>query len=139
MGRVSHFEITADDPERAAEFYRKAFGWEINDWGGGQFKYLLATTGSKDQVGIDGAIMDRHDSKQAVINTISVDKWEAGAKAVKDAGGTVLMDKTPVPGQGYFAYCRDTEGNVFGIFEADANAGQQPASVGAGQEKSTSQ
>ena len=136
MGRVSHFEITADDPERAAAFYRKAFGWEINDWGG-PFKYLLATTGSKEQVGIDGAIMDRHDSKQAVINTISVDKWEEGAKAVADAGGTVLQGKTPVPGQGYFAYCKDTEGNVFGIFEADATAGQQPASVGSGQERAS--
>lgn len=133
MGRVSHFEITADDPERAAAFYRKAFGWEINDWGG-PFKYLLATTGPKDQVGIDGAIMDRQDSKQAVINTISVDKWEAGAQAVSEAGGTVLMEKTPVPGQGYFAYCKDTEGNVFGIFEADAAAGQQTASVGSGKE-----
>ena len=133
MGRVSHFEITADDPERAAAFYRKAFGWEFNDYGG-PFKYLLATTGPKDQVGIDGAIMDRQDSKQAVINTISVDKWEAGARAVSEAGGTVLMEKTPVPGQGYFAYCKDTEGNVFGIFEADAAAGQQTASVGSGKE-----
>lgn len=136
MGRVSHFEITADDPERAAAFYRKAFGWEINDWGG-PFKYLLATTGRKDDVGIDGAIMDRHDSKQAVINTISVDKWEAGARAVSDAGGTVLQEKTPVPGQGYFAYCKDTEGNVFGIFEADANAGKETASVGSAQEQSS--
>lgn len=133
MGRVSHFEITADDPERAAAFYRKAFGWEFNDYGG-PFKYLLATTGPKDQVGIDGAIMDRQDSKQAVINTISVDKWEAGARAVSEAGGTVLMEKTAVPGQGYFAYCKDTEGNVFGIFEADAAAGQQTASVGSGKE-----
>ena len=133
MGRVSHFEITADDPERAAAFYRKAFGWEFNDYGG-PFKYLLATTGPKDEVGIDGAIMDRQDSKQAVINTISVDKWEAGARAVSEAGGTVLMEKTPVPGQGYFAYCKDTEGNVFGIFEADAAAGQQTASVGSGKE-----
>jgi predicted enzyme related to lactoylglutathione lyase len=31
MGRLSHFEITADDPDRAAEFYRKAFGWELKD------------------------------------------------------------------------------------------------------------
>lgn len=129
MGRVSHFEITADDPERAAAFYRKAFGWEINDWGG-PFKYLLATTGPKDQVGIDGAIMDRSDTKQAVINTISVDTWEAGAKAVSDAGGTVLQEKTAVPGQGFFAYCRDTEGNVFGIFEANAAAGQEAAAAG---------
>lgn len=133
MGRVSHFEITADNPERAAEFYRKALGWEINDWGG-PFRYLLASTGPKEQVGIDGAIMDRHDSKQAVIITASVDKWEAGAKAVTDAGGTVLQEKTPVPGQGYFAYCKDTEGNLFGIFEADANAGQEAASVGSGQQ-----
>jgi len=133
MGRVSHFEITADDPERAAAFYRKAFGWEFNDWGG-TFKYLLATTGPKDQVGIDGAIMARHQTKQAVINTISVDKWEAGAQAVKDAGGTVLSDKDAIPGQGYFAYCRDTEGNVFGIFEANAAATPATAPVGAAQE-----
>jgi len=118
MGRLSHFEITADDPDRAAAFYRKVFGWEFNDWGG-PFKYLLATTGPKDQIGIDGAIMPRHHTNQPVINTISVDKWEDGAQAVKDAGGKVLSDKDAVPGQGYFAYCHDTEGNVFGIFEAN--------------------
>jgi predicted enzyme related to lactoylglutathione lyase len=128
MGRVSHFEITADDPKRAAAFYEKAFGWKIADWGG-PFTYLLATTGDKDEVGIDGAIMDRSDHKQAVINTITVDKWETGADSVKHAGGQVLQEKTPVPGQGYFAYCKDTEGNVFGIFEADPTAGQE---VGAG-------
>ena len=133
MGRLSHFEITADDPERAAAFYRKAFGWEFNDWGG-PFKYLLATTGPKDQVGIDGAIMPRHDTKQAVINTISVDNWEDGARAVKDAGGKVLGDKQAVPGQGYFAYCRDTEGNAFGIFEANP-AAKDATPAGAAQEK----
>lgn len=121
MARVSHFEITADNPKRAAEFYTKAFGWTFNDWGG-PFTYLLATTGDKSEVGIDGAIMDRSDHKQAVINTISVDKWEAGADSVKKAGGKVLQPKTAVPGQGYFAYCTDTEGNVFGIFEADPTA-----------------
>ena len=132
MGRVSHFEITADDPKRAAAFYEKAFGWKINDWGG-PFPYLLATTGEKDEVGIDGAIMDRSHN-QAVINTISVDKWEAGAAAVKGAGGEVLQEKTAVPGQGYFAYCKDTEGNVFGIFESDPTAGQE---VGAGAKAET--
>jgi uncharacterized protein len=86
-------------------------------------------------VGIDGAIMPRQDSKQAVINTISVDTWEAGARAVTDAGGTVLMEKTPVPGQGYFAYCKDTEGNVFGIFQADASAKQEASPVAAGQQQ----
>ena len=133
MGRVSHFEITADNPKRAAEFYEKAFGWKFQDWGG-PFTYLLASTGEKDEVGIDGAIMDRTDHKQAVINTITVGKWEDGAAAVKGAGGKVLQEKTAVPGQGYFAYCKDTEGNVFGIFESDPTAAQE---VGAGQQAQT--
>jgi len=46
---------------------------------------------------------------------------EVAAK-VPGAGGKVLQDKTPVPGQGYFAYCTDTEGNVFGIFQPDSSA-----------------
>jgi hypothetical protein len=78
--------------------------------------------------------MDRSDHKQAVINTISVDTWEKGAEAVKNAGGKVLQEKTPVPGQGYFAYCKDTEGNIFGIFEADPAAAQE---VGAGAKSET--
>src|SRR2546430_17367708 len=107
MGRLSHFEITADDPDRAAEFYRKAFGWELKDWGG-PFKYILATTGPKDQAGIDGAIMPRHDTKQAVINTISVDSWEAGARAVSEAGGKGVTGKKPVPGPGLSPDVRST-------------------------------
>src|SRR2546425_11401218 len=30
---VVDFEIPADDPERAAKFYRELFGWEISRWG----------------------------------------------------------------------------------------------------------
>ena len=120
--RLVHFEITADDPDRAAAFYKKAFGWEFADYGG-PFKYLLATTGPKDKPGIDGAIMRRSDEyRQAVINTIGVDDFDASEKAVKDAGGKVLQDKHAVPGVGWFAYCRDTEGNVFGIFKDDPQA-----------------
>ncbi len=121
MGRVVHFEITADDPDRAAEFYRKAFNWEVTDWGGPS-RYLLVTTGPAGEAGINGAITERQEHLQAVINSIDVDSWERAAKAVKDAGGEVLMDKTAIPGIGYFAYCVDTERNVFGILESDPQA-----------------
>ncbi len=128
MGRVVHFEITADDPARAAEFYRKAFNWKIEDWGGPD-KYLLATTGPADKAGINGAITERQEHLQAVINSIDVDNWEQAAQAVKDAGGEVLMEKTTIAGVGYFAYCVDTERNVFGILESTpaARAAETPA------------
>ena len=131
MGRVVHFEITADDPDRAAEFYRSAFGWEITDWGG-PLKYLLATTGPADKPGINGAITDRQLSRQAVVNSIEVASWEQGAAAVRAAGGQVLTDKTAIPGIGYFAYCTDTEGNVFGIMQEDPAARAEGARVEAG-------
>ena len=114
MGRVVHFEITADDPKRAAKFYGKAFGWTFQDMPG-EFTYMLATTGDEKATGINGAIMGRQHG-QAVINTVGVDDFEAAAQAVKDAGGHVLQPKTPIPGIGWFAYCKDTEGNVFGIY-----------------------
>src|SRR5689334_19629414 len=34
MPRVVHFEIHAEDPERAARFYGGVFGWQINKWAG---------------------------------------------------------------------------------------------------------
>ena len=127
--RIDYIEFSATDIPATKAFYSSVFGWKFTDWGG-PFTYLLATTGDKTDIGIDGAIMDRTEHGQGVINTISVDKWESGADAVKKAGGQVLMEKTSVPGQGYFAYCKDTEGNVFGIFENDPTAAQQ-VSVGA--------
>jgi predicted enzyme related to lactoylglutathione lyase len=57
-----------------------------------------------------------------VINTIDVPNFEEGARAVEEAGGKVTMPKAAVPNVGWFAYCTDTEGNVFGIMEADEAA-----------------
>lgn len=130
MGRVVHFEITANDPDRAAEFYRRAFNWDVTDWGGPS-KYYLVTTGPADRAGINGAITARQEHSQAVVNSIDVDSWDRAARAVKEAGGEVLMEKTAIPGIGYFAYCLDTERNVFGILESDpaAKAAEAPAAA----------
>ena len=59
MGRVVHFEIAADEPERAIKFYKEVFGWGIKDMGQGGAEYWLVTTGSKKEPGINGGIMRR--------------------------------------------------------------------------------
>lgn len=82
--RVVHFEITADDPDRAVAFYRDVFGWEISSWAG-PAAYRLASTGSEGP-GIDGAIMERSGYGQAVVNTIQVEDYERAAEAIR-AGG----------------------------------------------------
>ncbi len=121
MPRVSHFEINADDPERAARFYRDTFGWVITKWEG-PVDYWLVTTGPDSEPGINGAIMKRMPGS-STINTIVVDSVDKYIKLVKSAGGKVLMPKQTIPGIGYQAYVTDTEGNVFGIHQTDMSAG----------------
>jgi predicted enzyme related to lactoylglutathione lyase len=47
---------------------------------------------------------------------------DVAVEAAKRAGGKLVMPKMPIPGVGYFAYCEDTEGNLFGVMQADKNA-----------------
>jgi predicted enzyme related to lactoylglutathione lyase len=117
--RVIHFEIPADDPGRAVKFYEKVFGWKIDKWG--PIDYWLATTGPDNEPGINGAIMTK-ETQRTTVNTVSVSSVDEYAKKIVDAGGKVLTPRKAIPGVGYFSYCVDTEGNVFGIMENDPKA-----------------
>ncbi len=121
MPRVVHFEISADDPERATEFYGKIFGWKIDKWEG-PIDYWLIMTGEKSEPGIDGAIKKREQPHESTTNTIDVPSIDEFMRKVEGNGGKVLMPKQAIPGVGYHTYCKDTEGNVFGIMEADETA-----------------
>ena len=135
MGRVVHFEITAEDPERAAEFYRKVFNWEIKKWDG-PMNYWMVMTGSKGSEtagkegdGIDGGLMLREGAgplesgpTNAFICTIDVEDLEVTLDAVEAAGGHEISPKKGIPEVGWFAYCRDTEGNIFGLMQNDPAA-----------------
>jgi len=127
MPRVVHFEIHADDPQRAVNFYQNVFGWQINKWEGPE-DYWLVTTGANNEPGINGAILQRRgpinsDAVIAYVCTIDVpDIDEAIAKATSQ-GGTVALPKMPVPGVGWLAYYKDSEGNIFGMLQTDAAAG----------------
>src|SRR5215470_6965059 len=121
MPRVVHFELSVDDPERAIKFYTKVFGWQINKWDGPQ-DYWLVTTGEAGTPGIDGAIMRRMEGGAPVVNTIDVPSVDESVAKVTANGGQLAMPKVAIPGVGYVAYCIDTEGTTFGIFESDSAA-----------------
>lgn len=123
MPRPIHFELYADDPERAAKFYADIFDWSVEQWQGETGPvYWLLTTGAESVPGINGDIQGRSDPAAAttiILAVSSVDDYAAGIVA---AGGSVLRPKFAVPGIGYAAYFRDTEGNRLGIFQEDSTA-----------------
>jgi predicted enzyme related to lactoylglutathione lyase len=121
MSRVVHFEIPADDPQRAIQFYQEVFGWKIEKWDG-PIEYWLVMTGPEDQPGIDGGLTRREDPATGIENMIDVKDLDAALVDVKAQGGEVIRPRMAVPGIGWLAYIKDTEGNTFGIMESDPDA-----------------
>jgi len=126
MPRVVHFEIHAADPERAVNFYQTLFGWTFQKWEG-PMDYWLIITGPDDQRGINGGLVRRQGEidGQAVIAyvcTVDVENVDASVQSAIDNGGQVALPKMPIPGMGWLAYCKDTEGNIFGVMQNDPNA-----------------
>lgn len=121
MPRVVHFEIPADDPERAVTFYRRVFDWEIQKWEG-PTEYWLITTGPEGEPGIDGGLGRRTEPGAGTENTIGVDSVDTYLEKITKNGGKVLRPKAAVPGIGWLAYCEDPEGNRFGLMQDDPQA-----------------
>jgi len=119
--RVVHFELPADDPDRCAQFYADAFGWKIQKWGG-PTDYWLVTTGEAPEVGIDGGIGRRQRADDQTTNTIDVADLDVAVDKVVASGGSITNAKHAVPGVGWLAYATDTEGNPFGMLQADESA-----------------
>lgn len=121
MGRVVHFEIHADDVDRAERFYREVFGWMAEPFPG-PINYRMLTTGAPGEVGIDGAITQRRGSAQgagiiAFVCTIQVDDLDETAGRIAAAGGLQVVDPEAIADVGRVAYYQDTEGNLFGLLE----------------------
>lgn len=121
MSRVIHFDIFADDPERAVKFYTEVLGWKITKWEG-PMDYWLVMTGPDDKPGINGGIGKREDPADRTINTIDVPSVDDFAAKVTGAGGKVLVPKRAIPGVGWIVLCLDTEGNKFCLMKDDPNA-----------------
>ncbi len=80
--------------------------------------YWLVKAGEDKEIGINGAISGESTFK-GTVNTINVSSYEEAAKKVVEAGGKILTPKRAVPRIGYMSYCKDTEGNIFGIMQTD--------------------
>jgi predicted enzyme related to lactoylglutathione lyase len=126
--RVAHFEIHADDIERASKFYTDVFGWKITKWEGGQMAYSMVETGPREEAGgINGGIVKRPapvegKGMNGYCCTIVVDNYDDMAKKILANGGKEAMPKYALTGMAWQGYFVDTEGNTFGLHQPDVNA-----------------
>ena len=121
MNRIVHFDVPADDPVRAQNFYSGIFGWKFDKWNG-PMEYWMTITGDDKQPGINGGLGKRMPGQAYITNTIDVSSVDEFSKKIQSKGGKIVAPKMPIPTVGYFAQCMDTEGNIFGIIQLDKNA-----------------
>jgi predicted enzyme related to lactoylglutathione lyase len=126
MPTIVHFEIPADDLERAKKFYGDLFGWKIEKVAGPMEYWMISTTDEAGNKAVGGGMMARQHPQQTITNYIDVPSVDEHAAKVEQAGGKVVVPKTPVPGFGYFAVCLDPENNAFALWENDADAKPGP-------------
>ena len=126
MDRVEHFEIPVDDAARARAFYGSVFEWELNeaDMGGGNM-YTMVTTTPIDETtrlptdpgAINGGLMQRTADTPTPVITIAVSSIDESLKKVEAEGGSTVQPRTEIPDMGAYAYFKDSEGNVVGLWE----------------------
>jgi predicted enzyme related to lactoylglutathione lyase len=119
-----YFEIQADDPKRAIDFYSRVFEWKFSEVKGLPIPYWTIETG-----GSRGGLLQRpatapppRTGANAFVCSLEVKNFDATAKTILKLGGIVALPKFAVPKTCWQGYFLDPEGNTFGIFQVDANA-----------------
>ena len=124
MDRVVHFEIPADDVERAKKFYSENFGWTLHQLGPEVGNYVLVHTGPTDEQGmpqdrgfVNGGLMRRDPSASSPVLVIAVADTDQTVEKVKKSGGRLVGEILDIPGVGRYARVQDPEGNVIGVIK----------------------
>ena len=115
-GKLVHFEVPAEDADRAQKFYEDLFGWEFQRYEG-PFDYRTTSAGGDPS----GGLYPSEASDRGLKVYFGTDDIDATVARVREVGGEA-EDKQPIPSIGWFARCRDTEGNAFSLFQPDDSA-----------------
>jgi uncharacterized protein len=121
MPTIVHFDVPAEDIDRAKKFYSALLGWKFESFP--EMHYNLITTTNLDGTpGVGGGMGKRMEPSQRMMNYFGISSIDIAMKQVKRLGGKILSEKMAVPQMGYLVNCIDTEGNLFGLWEEDTRA-----------------
>lgn len=120
-GRVVHFEIPADDIERARTFYREAFGWQMEPIPEMEYTGVITTpsddAGPTDPGAINGGLCSREAPISSPVITIDVADIDQALTRVEQLGGKVATPRQAVADMGFAAYFHDPDGNLMGLWQ----------------------
>jgi predicted enzyme related to lactoylglutathione lyase len=126
MGKkVVHVEFPAKDMDRAQKFWERVGGWTIQDSGMPGIDYRMFQDGDQ-----GGAVFSPQEDTQGMNVYYGSDDIDGDLAKVRELGGQT-EDKQPIPGVGWFAHCKDTEGTRFSFFQSDESVPMPEGAPGA--------
>lgn len=123
--KPTYFDLTVENLTTARQFFEQVLEWRFERFPM-PYEYYRIQAGPPDVPGIDGGIGAIADAplsggRPMTQVTIPVDDLDAVLARVRTNGGSVVEDKLPIPGTGWYATCAEPGGLKFGIIQADPN------------------
>ncbi len=107
MPTVYHFDIPVDNADRAQQFYKEVFGWNMKKLSSQVNSkvelWMCETEDENGRKGITGGMMKR-DSLPTVTNYILVNSIDEHTSKINNSGGKVTLHKTEIPNVGFLQY-----------------------------------
>jgi predicted enzyme related to lactoylglutathione lyase len=121
MYKAGGFEIPVNNLKRAGKFYETAFGWKVNAHKGNYY-HIETVKMDKNWVpwvkgAVNGGMFKRESKNEHMMLVIDVPSIEEALQGVKKAKGKIITAKTPAGDWGWWAQVKDTEKNVFELWE----------------------
>lgn len=112
--RVSHFEISSPNPERAMKFFGDVFGWEFEKFDDNNYWFVIT---GMDEQGINGGLTKKENADQPVINSVIVESIDEILRKIITEGGEVVLPKTEIKSHGWLAYFKDLDGITHSLWQ----------------------
>lgn len=114
MGRpIMHFEIASPNLEKATEFYRELFDWDVGEERMDGYRLVQTAEGS-----IGGGLLRTPEGVFPYVTVyVGVEDLKATLVRAEELGGKVIVEPMPIPGFGEFAMFQDPDGVMMGLFE----------------------
>jgi uncharacterized protein len=112
--QVVQWQIVAQDPDAVAQFYSKAFGWNMR--ADNALGYRVVESGG--ERGIDGGIWPAPPGAHTLLQLfIEVEDVDASIARATSLGATVIVPKSVLPDGDALAILRDPVGLTFGLMQ----------------------
>lgn len=116
-GELVHYELVVKDADAAQKFWSGLFGWEFGPSFSPEMDYRIARINEASGAAISAADEGKHHPNVYLLT----DDIDASLAKTRELGGEA-GDKSPVPGMGWFAACKDDQGVHFSLWQSDTAA-----------------